>query len=267
MFDPMHTIIFFLATKTHLIKVIESNKNYEVQSSVECFPIPITHETPGSDVLYPSHRSRVAHSLRMRKCTVIHESPVNFETGKMSFTLCGLENFPSDGSTLRIMEVCLDPDGSGSLKEFVTGSSVTSFCIGLHRQHGRGVALTTDKQPLVFALDYHGPGFVSFEFSILDHRFPESEILALDVFGGTAFFFRRSSRDTFVELADFTHGAQKAVGHLVRHKRRSLGWSLISLIAGGRLPVRFMTISKKRVGFGCQLDERWTRIHISVSMC
>ena len=49
---------------------------------------------------------------------------------------------------------------------------------------------------LVFVLDYHGPGFISFRYSLLDHEFPASELLSQDAPGGTAFFSRRSSHRT-----------------------------------------------------------------------
>lgn len=69
--------------------------------------------------------------------------------------------------------------------------------------------------PLVFALDYHGPAFVSFRYSLLDQEFPASELLSQDAFGGMEFFSRRSSHHTSVEMVDFTSDAQKAKGGMV----------------------------------------------------
>lgn len=184
---------------------------------MECFPIPTAHVTHESDILYPSHQSRVIYGPKLRECVVIHESPVDLETGKMSFTLCGLNSL-SDGGRLEIIEVYLEPDGNISFMAFTLGGHlVTSFCIGLNGWRGCGVALRTNKQPLAFALDYHGPGssFV-FRYSVLDYRFPASELLASDVFGGTAFFSRQPGPDqTSVEIVDFTRDAQKVEGRLV----------------------------------------------------
>jgi hypothetical protein len=99
----MHTVTFFFA-----IKVVESHHNYKVPAEVECFPMQTVHETPESNVLYPSYRGRAAHGLNLRECAVIHESPIDLVTGKMSFALCRLRKLPEDASSLRleITEVC-----------------------------------------------------------------------------------------------------------------------------------------------------------------
>ena len=172
--------------------------HYKVPARVECFPIQTVHETPESDVLYPSYRGQAAHGLNLRECAVIHESPMDLGSGKMQFALCGLRKFPADPRSLRleIVEVFLAPDGSVSLTSFGPNEfSAMSSCIGLSR-HGRGVALMTRGLLLVFVLDYHGPGFISFRYSLLEHEFSASELLSQDAFGGTAFFSRRSSHRT-----------------------------------------------------------------------
>lgn len=219
----MQTTTFFVATKKHLVKVIESSRRYKVRFQLECFPLPSVHETPESDFLYASHRSRLAYGPKLRQCTVMHESPLDPNTGRMSFTLCGLNTF-SDGNRLEITEVFLEPDGSISFMEFrFTRYLLRSFCVGLSRRHAYGVGLRMNGQPLVFALDYQGPGSFAFKYAALDYRFPESELLALDTFGGTAFFSRRSSNHTFLEAVDFIRDAKKAESRLVSLWKRSLG--------------------------------------------
>lgn len=212
--DPMHVITLFLATKTHLVKVIESKHSSQVQFKLECFPLPSTHKIPESDVLSLSHQSRVLYGPKLRQCTVVYESPIDLESGKMSFALCGLNTF-SDGTKLEIREVCLEPDGNISFMAFgLTKYLVTFFCIGLSEQHGYGVGLRMNKQPIVFVLDYCGPGSFLFGYSILDHRFTESELVCED-FGGTAFFSCRSGHHTLVEMVDFTRDVRKAEGRVV----------------------------------------------------
>lgn len=218
----MHSLTFLFATKTHLVKVVEISNRYRVRFRLECFPLPAAHETPESGVLYPSHQSRVSYGLKLRECVVIHESPLDSETGKTSFALFGLNDF-SDNSRLEIMEVCLEPDGNISFTGFGFATYlVTSYCIGWSKQLGCGVGLRTNKQPLVFALDYREPGSFVFKYCLLDRRFPASELLASDTFGGTVFLSRRSSQDTSVEMVDFIRDAQKVEGRQVSRRKRPL---------------------------------------------
>lgn len=197
----MHTSTFFFATKTHFVKVIESRRKSSFQCHLECFPIPSAPETPQSDFLYLSHHPKVLRGLWMRRCTVIRESTLDIETGEISFTLCGLGSCESDGATLKVLDVCLKPDGSASLMEFQpTTLPLKSLCVG---SSGCGVAHTEREQMVAFLLRYHRPGVVSFPYTILDHKFPASELLALDTFAGVAFFVHRSGDRTSVEVVDF----------------------------------------------------------------
>ena len=77
------------------------------------------------------------------------------------------------------------------------------------------MGLGMNGQLLTFALDYQGLGSFAFKYAALDYRFPESELLALDTFGGTAFFSHRSSNRTPVETVDFICDTRKAEGCLV----------------------------------------------------
>ncbi|KAF8425741.1 hypothetical protein L210DRAFT_3219462 [Boletus edulis BED1] len=209
-FDPMHTVTFFFATKTHLVKATESGDQYPVKLELKCFPLPSAHETVESDILYPSHRSGAIYVPKMRQYTVIHDS--SMESGKTSFVVCGLALYP-DGNRLDVMRVCLEPDGSISSMSFgLSRYLVTSFCFGSGEHRACGVTLGTDTRLLVFALDFHGPDSFLFKHFILDHTFPASDLVALDTFAGTTFFVSRSSHHTSVGIVDFTRDARKVEG-------------------------------------------------------
>ena len=217
----MHTTTFFFATKTHFIKVTESGRNSDLQAEVECFSIPTAPETPDNDLLSFSHKYQVAHSLRMRESSVIHESTIDLEAGKISFTLCGLGTCEPYGTILKVVDVCLGPDRRVSLMDFpVTKFPVKSFCIGSTRENKYGVALTAQGQTIAFALRYHWPGPVAFTYSPLDNQFRASELLRLDTFWGVAFFARRSNNGMFVDMVDFGRDAQKGERHLVSDFRQ-----------------------------------------------
>ncbi|KAG6379536.1 hypothetical protein JVT61DRAFT_10033 [Boletus reticuloceps] len=81
-FNPVQTIAFFLATKTHLIRVIEFSNRHKVRFKVECFPLPTTHGTPESDILYPSHQSGIIYGPKLRQCAVSMNPPQTWRMGR-----------------------------------------------------------------------------------------------------------------------------------------------------------------------------------------